>query len=52
MSTMIVQQHILVALAALFLVMNVLGLAFTIWRNRQRRLSSEAHSHPPLAKVW
>jgi hypothetical protein len=28
------QQHLLVALAVILMITNVLGLAFTVWRNR------------------
>jgi sensor domain CHASE-containing protein len=42
---MISQQYLLVVLALIILVMNVLGLAFTIRRNRQHRLREEMHSH-------
>ncbi len=49
---MLLQQYILVALAVIILVMNALGLAFTVRRNRQHRLSTETHTHHPFAKVW
>lgn len=35
------QQYLLVALAVILMITNVLGLAFTLWRNRQHRPNEE-----------
>jgi hypothetical protein len=38
---MMSQQHLLVALAVIFMVMSVLGLTFTLWRSRNHQSSEE-----------
>jgi hypothetical protein len=48
---MISQQYLLAALAVIILVTNALGFAFTIRRNRQHKLSEEAH-HPSATYAY
>jgi hypothetical protein len=38
---MMSQQHLLVALAVILMITSMLGLAFTVWRNRQHQSSEE-----------
>jgi hypothetical protein len=45
------QQGLLVALAVIMMIMNALGFAFTVWRNRQHHLIDEEQHQSSEQKI-